>query len=189
MFLYNEYECNAECKSINKQHHIKCYSQLNKRIPSYCDRVLCFYNNDFAKKYVVKSLNTKTILDKFSIHSDHNPVSVSIVIQDIFYSKYIKYYQGFYAASTQKYSIRINDKGELYLINEFIKITKSEKGKLELIESWEGVETRSTIDFNFKSRKTKIEVKTTIEQTIKKVKKESFDRINYIKLKNLSRTI
>jgi hypothetical protein len=89
--LYNEYECNAECKSINKQHHIKCYSQLNKRIPSYCDRVLCFYNNDFAKKYVVKSLNTKTILDKFSIHSDHNPVSVSIVIQDIFYSKYIKY--------------------------------------------------------------------------------------------------
>jgi hypothetical protein len=32
------------------------------------------------------------------------------------YSKYIKYYQGFYAASTQKYSIRINDKGELYLI-------------------------------------------------------------------------
>jgi hypothetical protein len=53
--------------------------------------------------------------------------------------------------------------GELYLINEFIKITKSEEGKLELIESWEGVETRSKIDFNFKSRKTKIEVKTTIE--------------------------
>ena len=53
--------------------------------------------------------------------------------------------------------------GELYLINELIKITRSEKSKLEIIESWEGVETRSTIDFNFKSRKTKIEVKTTTE--------------------------
>lgn len=53
--------------------------------------------------------------------------------------------------------------GELYLINELIKITRSEKSKLEIIESWEGVESRSIIDFNFKSRKTKIEVKTTIE--------------------------
>ncbi len=32
------------------------------------------------------------------------------------YNKYIKYYQAFYSASTQKYAIRINDKGELYLI-------------------------------------------------------------------------
>ena len=53
--------------------------------------------------------------------------------------------------------------GELYLINELIKITRGEKSKLEIIESWEGVETRSIIDFNFKSRKTKIEVKTTTE--------------------------
>ena len=53
--------------------------------------------------------------------------------------------------------------GELYLINELIKITIDEKSKLEIIESWEGVESRSIIDFNFKSRKTKIEVKTTIE--------------------------
>ena len=53
--------------------------------------------------------------------------------------------------------------GELFLMNELIKITISEKSKLEIIESWEGVETRSIIDFNFKSRKTKIEVKTTTE--------------------------
>ena len=53
--------------------------------------------------------------------------------------------------------------GELYLINELIKITRSEKSKLEIIESWEGVESRSKIDFNFKSIKTKIEVKTTTE--------------------------
>ena len=53
--------------------------------------------------------------------------------------------------------------GELYLINELIKITRSEKSKLEIIESWEGVETRTKIDFNIKSKKTKIEVKTTTE--------------------------
>lgn len=53
--------------------------------------------------------------------------------------------------------------GEFFLINELIKITNNEKDKLEIIESWEGVETRTKIDFNIKSKKTKIEVKTTIE--------------------------
>jgi hypothetical protein len=53
--------------------------------------------------------------------------------------------------------------GEIFLINELIKITKNEKDKLEIIESWEGVETRTKIDFNIKSKKTKIEVKTTTE--------------------------
>lgn len=53
--------------------------------------------------------------------------------------------------------------GEMYLINELIRITKCDKDKLEIIESWEGVETRTKIDFNIKSKKTKIEVKTTTE--------------------------
>ena len=33
------------------------------------------------------------------------------------------------------------------------------------------------------------EVKTTINETIKKVESENFDKINYIKLKNLNKTI
>lgn len=53
--------------------------------------------------------------------------------------------------------------GEIYLINELIKNTKNDIGKLEIIESWEGVESRSKIDMNFKSKKIKIEVKTTTE--------------------------
>ena len=53
--------------------------------------------------------------------------------------------------------------GEIYLINELIKNTKEDIGKLKIIEAWEGIESRSKIDFNFKSRKTKIEVKTTTE--------------------------
>jgi hypothetical protein len=52
--------------------------------------------------------------------------------------------------------------GELYLINEFIKKIKNSKDKLELIESWEGLENRSKIDFHFSSKETKIEVKTTL---------------------------
>ena len=39
------------------------------------------------------------------------------------------------------------------------------------------------------NEETDLDVKTTIEQTIKKVEVEPFDRINYIKLKNLNRTI
>jgi hypothetical protein len=53
--------------------------------------------------------------------------------------------------------------GEIYLLNELIKFTNNEKDKLEIIESWEGVETRTKIDFNLKSKSTKIEVKTTTE--------------------------
>jgi hypothetical protein len=53
--------------------------------------------------------------------------------------------------------------GELFLLNELIKLTKRDDDKLVIIESWEGVETRTKIDFNFKSKKTKIEVKTTTE--------------------------
>lgn len=53
--------------------------------------------------------------------------------------------------------------GEIYLMNELIKNTINDINKLEIIESWEGVESRSKVDFIFKSKKTKIEVKTTTE--------------------------
>jgi hypothetical protein len=53
--------------------------------------------------------------------------------------------------------------GELYLIHELLKHTSTENGKVEIIESWESVESRSIIDLNIKSKKTKIEVKTTTE--------------------------
>lgn len=51
--------------------------------------------------------------------------------------------------------------GELYLINELLKHTSNANDKIEIIESWESVESRSIIDLNIKSKKTKIEVKTT----------------------------
>ena len=53
--------------------------------------------------------------------------------------------------------------GELYLINVLISHNNIEVVKQEIIESWEGLSTRSKIDFNFKSRLLKIEVKTTTE--------------------------
>ncbi len=53
--------------------------------------------------------------------------------------------------------------GELYLINELISKNNIEEVKQEIIESWEGLNTRSKIDFNFKSRFFNIEVKTTTE--------------------------
>lgn len=53
--------------------------------------------------------------------------------------------------------------GELYLINELLKHTSNTNDKIEIIESWESVESRSIIDLNIKSKKTKIEVKTTTE--------------------------
>jgi hypothetical protein len=53
--------------------------------------------------------------------------------------------------------------GELYLINELITKNNTEIVKQEIIESWEGLSTRSKIDFNFKSRLLMIEVKTTTE--------------------------
>ena len=53
--------------------------------------------------------------------------------------------------------------GELYFINELISHNNIEDVKQDIIESWEGLNTRSKIDFNFKSRFLKIEVKTTTE--------------------------
>ena len=53
--------------------------------------------------------------------------------------------------------------GELYLINELLKHTSDANDKIEIIESWESAESRSVIDLNIKSKKTKIEVKTTTE--------------------------
>jgi len=54
--------------------------------------------------------------------------------------------------------------GELFVISTFLENTNNEKGKAEIVEAWEGLNQRSKIDFNFKSKKTKIEVKTTTEQ-------------------------
>jgi hypothetical protein len=53
--------------------------------------------------------------------------------------------------------------GELYLINIFVKQTNNDKDRLEIIESWEGIENRSKIDFHIVSKAIKIEVKTTLE--------------------------
>lgn len=53
--------------------------------------------------------------------------------------------------------------GELFLINELLKHTSSEIGKHEILDSWESTEGRSIIDLNIKSKKTKIEIKTTLE--------------------------
>ena len=66
--------------------------------------------------------------------------------------------------------------GEIYLLNELIKNTKADISKLEIIESWEGVESRSKVDFIFKSKKTKIEVKTTTES----IKKHHFNGLEQV---------
>ncbi len=66
--------------------------------------------------------------------------------------------------------------GELYLINELLNQTSNETDKLEIIDSWEGVESRSFIDLNIKSKKTIIEVKTTIEP----VRTHHFNSLNQV---------
>jgi hypothetical protein len=53
--------------------------------------------------------------------------------------------------------------GELYLLKELIFTSSDEEFKRIIIESWEGVNSRSRIDFNFKSKLINIEVKTTTE--------------------------
>ena len=53
--------------------------------------------------------------------------------------------------------------GELFLINKFLEVIDNEKGKTELISSWEGLKHRSKIDINIKSKGIKIEVKTTTD--------------------------
>jgi len=55
--------------------------------------------------------------------------------------------------------------GELFLLNEFIKKSSSNESKQEILSAWEGLNTRTKIDFNFKSKNLKIEVKTTSETT------------------------
>jgi hypothetical protein len=96
-------------------------------------------------------------------------------------------------------------------INKMVKIASetiedyvnnlSESDKKEVFKILNESEDKLKIEFNIikenvvdrlermLNEETDTEVKTTIEQTIKKVEKESFDRINYIKLKNLGRTI
>lgn len=68
---------------------------------------------------------------------------------------------------TQKNSDELNEIvgvwGELYLIDKLMEYTIKDTDKLQIIESWEGITTRTKIDFNFQSQKIKIEVKTTTE--------------------------
>jgi hypothetical protein len=55
--------------------------------------------------------------------------------------------------------------GELFLLNEFILASSSTESKQLIISAWEGLNTRTKIDFNFKTKNKKIEVKTTSETT------------------------
>lgn len=55
--------------------------------------------------------------------------------------------------------------GELFLINELISKSSCIESKQEIISAWEGLNTRTKIDFNFKSKNILIEVKTTSEST------------------------
>lgn len=55
--------------------------------------------------------------------------------------------------------------GELFLLNELILASSSNESKQLIISAWEGLNTRTKIDFNFKTKNKKIEVKTTSETT------------------------
>ena len=55
--------------------------------------------------------------------------------------------------------------GELFLINELLNRPTSLESKQEIISAWEGLNTRTKIDFNFNSKNILIEVKTTSEST------------------------
>jgi len=75
-----------------------------------------------------------------------------------------------------------NDKKEVIkILNE-----KDEKLKIEFEVIKENVIDRLQRMLDEESDN---EVKTTINETIKKVESENFDKINYIKLKNLNKTI
>jgi len=70
--------------------------------------------------------------------------------------------------------------GELYLINELLKRAKNEFDKKNIIESWEGADSRSEIDFNFIKPKLKIEVKTTTES----IRKHHFNSLGQLEITN-----
>ncbi len=55
--------------------------------------------------------------------------------------------------------------GEINLLKKLIDATKSINSKYEIIKGWEGVKNRTIIDLNILSRKTKIEIKTTVQST------------------------
>lgn len=79
--------------------------------------------------------------------------------------------------------------------------TLSESDRKEIVKLLNEKEDKLKIEFDIikenvvdrlermLNEETNSDVKTTIEETIKKVETESFDKMNYIKLKKLSRTI
>jgi hypothetical protein len=68
--------------------------------------------------------------------------------------------------------------GELFLINHLILINKSDSSIInEIIDGWEGENTRANIDFKFKDLKVAFEVKTT--KSIKRIHHiNGFEQIN-----------
>lgn len=54
--------------------------------------------------------------------------------------------------------------GELYLLNQIISISKNPNLLCNILYGWEGISSRNIIDFNFTSKKIKIEVKTTTDK-------------------------
>ncbi|MFD3393395.1 PD-(D/E)XK motif protein [Aquirufa sp. OSTEICH-129V] len=66
--------------------------------------------------------------------------------------------------------------GELYLLNFLITISNNPNSLVNLVNAWEGISSRSIIDFNFTSKKIKIEVKTTTEN----IRQHHFQNISQV---------
>jgi hypothetical protein len=91
-------KCNEFDKSVCPI-HIKCYDEKNKRIPSYCDRILVIQKN--KKYFVVPKLEKTEIVSTIDKFSDHNAVYVEFELnlstqleqKGGYYFKYLKYKQ------------------------------------------------------------------------------------------------
>lgn len=95
------------------------------------------------------------------------------------YNTYIKYYQAFYSASTQKYSIRINDKGELFLIKR-PPIPKELKNK-KIKENVQDIMNDTSYEKNYLIKLTPPEY-LNIKSEVEKITKELNILTGYIKL-------
>ena len=87
------YYCNPEKSDISY-----CYDQVEKRIPSYCDRILGLVPKDM--KYIFTSEpNLDILTHTFTNYSDHNPIYNTVTIKpgilirpsNYYMQKYLKY--------------------------------------------------------------------------------------------------
>lgn len=106
-----------------------------------------------------QNLDSKLFCSTISFLFDASSENTIFYLQDIEIA--LKKIESITLKENDEFNEVIGVWGELKLLHAIISVTKSMDDIHQVIHSWEGVDHRSTIDFNITSKKTKIEVKTT----------------------------